>query len=168
MTNHWIDIRNADCVLIIGSNAAENHPVCIKYVLEAQDRGAKVIHVDPRYSRTSAKADMYVRIRTGTDIAFMGGLIYHILEDMRKNPASYNLKYVQQYTNAAYIVNPDVKLPGDDGQNGLFSGWDGTKYDPATWKYTDMALPMAESQIAPARSWYGWTGRNGRRGNGLG
>jgi formate dehydrogenase major subunit len=99
MTNHWIDIRNTDCALIIGSNAAENHPICMKYVLEAQDRGAKVIHVDPRYSRTSSKADMYIRIRTGTDIAFMGGMIYWILEDMRKNPTKYNLQYVQEYTN---------------------------------------------------------------------
>src|SRR5512137_3084922 len=110
MTNHWIDIRNTDCALIIGSNAAENHPISFKYVLQAQDRGAKVIHVDPRYSRTSSKADMYVRIRTGTDIAFMGGMIYWILEDMRKNTAKYNLEYVQHYTNAAYIVNDGVKL----------------------------------------------------------
>ncbi len=160
MTNHWIDFRNADCVLIIGSNAAENHPISFKYVLQAQAKGAKIIHVDPRYSRTSSKADMFIRIRTGTDIAFMGGLVYWILEDMRKNPASYNLKYVQQYTNAAYIVNPGVKLPGDDGQDGLFSGWDGTKYDPATWKYTDMALPVAEGKLL-TDNWSGWTGRAG-------
>ncbi len=158
MTNHWIDIRNTDCALIIGSNAAENHPVCMKYVLEAQDRGAKVIHVDPRYSRTSARANTYVRIRTGTDIAFMGGMIYHILEDMRKNPANYNLEYVQNYTNAAYIVNPDIKLPGDAGQKGLFSGWDGGKYDPATWKYADMANATAEAKLLTP-NWQGWTSR---------
>src|SRR5512137_2265926 len=158
MTNHWIDIRNADCVLIIGSNAAENHPICMKYVLEAQDRGAKVIHVDPRYSRTSSKADMFIRIRTGTDIAFMGGMIYWILEDMRRNPTSYNLQYVQQYTNAAYIVNSAVKLPGDTDQNGLFSGWADGKYDTATWKYANTAAATAEAKLL-SPGWIDWTNR---------
>ena len=160
MTNHWIDIRNTDCVLIIGSNAAENHPICMKYVLEAQDRGAKVIHVDPRYSRTSSKADMFIRIRTGTDIAFMGGMIYWILEDMRKNPAKYNLKYVQQYTNAAYIINSGIKLPGDADQNGLFSVWDSTnkKYDTATWKYANTSSATAEAKLLTP-DWEGWTNR---------
>jgi len=160
MTNHWIDIRNADCVLIIGSNAAENHPICMKYVLQAQAKGAKVIHVDPRYSRTSARADMFIRIRTGTDIAFMGGMIYWILEDMRKNPGNYNLQYVQQYTNAAYIVNSGIKLPGDEGQNGLFSVWDSTnsRYDTATWKYADPANATAESKLL-TDNWSGWTNR---------
>jgi formate dehydrogenase-N alpha subunit len=158
MTNHWIDIRNADCVLIIGSNAAENHPISFKYVLEAQDRGAKVIHVDPRYSRTSARADTYVRIRTGTDIAFMGGMILHILNDMRLNPGKYNLQYVQQYTNAAYIVNSDVKLPGDADQNGLFSGWADGKYNTATWKYANTSSATAEAKLLTP-NWEGWTNR---------
>jgi formate dehydrogenase major subunit len=158
MTNHWIDIRNADCVLIIGSNAAENHPVSFKYVLEAQDRGAKVIHVDPRYSRTSSKADMYIRIRTGTDIAFMGGMIYHILEDMRLHPENYNLQYVQEYTNAAYVINPDIKLPGDEPDEGFFSGWADGKYDTATWKYADMASASAEAKLLTP-NWEGWTNR---------
>jgi formate dehydrogenase major subunit len=160
MTNHWIDIRNADRILIIGSNAAENHPICMKYVLEAQDKGAKVIHVDPRYSRTSSKADMFIRIRTGTDIAFMGGMIYHILEDMRKDPGKYNLKYVQQYTNAAYIINPGIKLPGDADQNGLFSVWDSTnkKYDAATWKYANTSSATAEARLLTP-NWEGWTSR---------
>jgi formate dehydrogenase-N alpha subunit len=158
MTNHWIDIRNADCVLIIGSNAAENHPICMKYVLQAQDKGAKVIHVDPRYSRTSSKADMFIRIRTGTDIAFMGGMIYHILNDMRLNPGNYNLDYVQQYTNAAYVVNPGIKLPGDTDQNGLFSGWAGGKYDAATWKYANTSAATAEAKLLTP-NWDGWTNR---------
>ncbi len=160
MTNHWIDIRNADCVLIIGSNAAENHPISFKYVLQAQAKGAKVIHVDPRYSRTSSKADKYVRIRTGTDIAFMGGMILHILNDMRLNPTKYNLEYVQQYTNAAYIVNSGIKLPGDTDQNGIFSGWDdvNNKYDPATWKYPDMSQATAEDKLL-TENWSGWTNK---------
>jgi len=158
MTNHWIDIRNSNCMLIIGSNAAENHPISFKYVLEAQDHGAKLIHVDPRYSRTSSKADVYVRIRSGTDIAFMGGMIYHILEDMRLHPENYNTDYVSQYTNAAYIVNSGIKLPGDDGQNGLFSLWDGTKYDTTTWKYADPTAPSAEARLLTT-GWNGWTNR---------
>ena len=68
MTNHWIDIRNADCIIIIGSNAAENHPISFKWVTKAMERGAKLIHVDPRFTRTSSKADIYAPIRSGTDI----------------------------------------------------------------------------------------------------
>jgi formate dehydrogenase-N alpha subunit len=158
MTNHWIDIRNADCILIIGSNAAENHPISFKYVIEAQDRGAKVIHVDPRYSRTSSKADSYIRIRSGTDIAFMGGMVYFILNDMRLNPGKYNLQYVQQYTNAAYIVNSGIKLPGDQDQNGLFSGWADGKYNPATWKYANTSNATAEAKLLTS-NWDGWTNR---------
>src|SRR4030042_4301955 len=126
MTNHWIDIKNAACIMIIGSNAAENHPISFKWITEAMSKGAKLISVDPRYTKSSAKADIFARIRSGTDIAFIGGMILYILEDMRKNPANYNIEYVSQYTNAAYIVNNSVKLPGENGQNGLFSVWDAT------------------------------------------
>ena len=105
---------------------------------------------------------MFVRIRTGTDIAFMGGMIYWILEDMRKNPGSYNLRYVQQYTNAAYIINSDIRLPGDAGQNGLFSVWDSAnrKYDTATWKYAviDARRP---SQNSPANRLPGYASSPG-------
>ena len=158
MTNHWIDIKNADCVLIIGSNAAENHPISFKWVLKArEERGAKIIHVDPRFSRTSSKADIFARIRAGTDIAFIGGMIYYVLEDMRKNPQNYNIDYVSQYTNAAYIVNNGIKLPGEDG---LFSGWDSTnnKYDPATWKYANVTSATAEAKLLTP-NWDGWTNR---------
>src|SRR5512136_2291645 len=164
MTNHWIDIRNADCILIIGSNAAENHPISFRYVLQAQDNGAKVIHVDPRYSRTSSKADMFIRIRSGTDIAFMGGMIYYILEDMRLHPENYNLEYVQQYTNAAYIVNDQVKLPGDAGQGGLFSSWNGKSYDKNGWVYADWVYGSSASKAKAdpkllSPGWVDWTSR---------
>ena len=139
MTNHWIDIKNADCILIIGSNAAENHPISFKWVLAAKERdpNVKIFHIDPRFSRTSSKADTYIRIRSGTDIAFIGGMIYHILNDMRVNPTKYNLEYVQNYTNAAYVINSGIKLPGDSGQNGLFSGWNTSDkaYGTGTWEY---------------------------------
>ncbi len=158
MTNHWIDLRNSDCVMIIGSNAAENHPMSFKWVTEAKERGAKLINVDPRFTRTSSKADIYVRIRSGTDIAFIGGMIYHILEDMRQNTQNYNTDYVSQYTNAAYVVNNKVKLPGEDGQAGLFSGWDGVKYDSSTWKYANPTTPTAEKKLL-SPGWAGWVNR---------
>ena len=83
MTNHYIDLRNADCVMIIGSNAAENHPISFKWITEAMERGAKLISVDPRFTRTSSKADVYAPIRSGTDIAFIGGIINYVLNDMK-------------------------------------------------------------------------------------
>lgn len=80
MTNHWIDIKNADAVLIMGSNAAEHHPVCFKWVMKAKDNGACIMHVDPKFSRTSARCDFHVPLRSGTDIAFLGGMINYILD----------------------------------------------------------------------------------------
>ena len=99
MTNHWIDIRNSDCILIMGSNAAENHPISFKWVTEAMKRGAKLISVDPRFTRTSAKADFYTSLRSGTDIAFLGGMIKYIIENNK-----YFREYVAKYTNAAFIL----------------------------------------------------------------
>ncbi len=135
MTNHWIDIRNADRILIIGSNAAENHPISFKWVTEAVDRGAKLISVDPRFTRTSAKAHVYAPMRSGTDIAFICGMIKYILDDMEANPQNYNLEYISEYTNASFLIDPGFKLPGD--LDGVFSGYDpkGRKYDKSTWKY---------------------------------
>src|SRR5512143_2617475 len=121
MTNHWIDLKNSDCILIMGSNAAENHPISFKYVTEAQMRkGSKVIHVDPRFTRTSSKADIYVPLRSGTDIAFLGGMIKYILDNNL-----YNKEYVVGYTDAAVLVGADY-----DFKDGLFSG-----YDPASRSY---------------------------------
>jgi formate dehydrogenase major subunit len=75
MTNHWIDLQHSDVFLIQGSNAAENHPISFKWVMRAKEKGAKIIHVDPRFTRTSARADVYTALRSGTDIAFLGGMI---------------------------------------------------------------------------------------------
>ena len=80
MTNHWIDIKNSDAVLIMGSNAAEHHPIAFKWIMKAKERGAVLMHVDPKFSRTSARCDFHVPLRAGTDIAFLGGMIRHILE----------------------------------------------------------------------------------------
>lgn len=135
MSNCWTDLQNSDCILAIGSNPAETFPVGCKWITEAKLRGAKFIHVDPRYTRTSARADIYARLRTGTDIAFVGGMIKYVLDDMERSPAQYNMEYVTEYTNAAFIVNPDFKGPAD--LDGLFSGYNRDKrsYDKSTWQY---------------------------------
>jgi formate dehydrogenase major subunit len=127
MTNHWIDIKNSDCILIMGSNAAENHPISFKFVTEAQQKGAKLISVDPRFTRTSSKADIYAPIRSGTDIAFLGGMIKYILDNNL-----YFQEYVANYTNAPFIVGPDF-----DFKDGLFSGYnpDTRKYDKSKWTF---------------------------------
>ena len=128
MTNHWNDIANSDCILIMGSNAASNHPISFKYVIRAQERGAKMISVDPRFTQTSSKADIYAPLRSGTDIAFLGGMIKYLLDH-----ELIQKKYVQHYTNATFLVNPAFKMPGENG--GVFSGLQGSKYDKSTWSF---------------------------------
>ncbi|EMG36413.1 formate dehydrogenase alpha subunit [Desulfocurvibacter africanus PCS] len=127
MTNHWIDIQNADVILIMGSNAAEHHPISFKWVLKAKDKGATVIHVDPKFSRTSARSDFHVPLRSGTDIAFLGGMIKYILDNKKYFP-----EYVVNYTNAAMIVGKDYGF-----KDGLFSGFDSDtrKYDKSKWAF---------------------------------
>ena len=90
------DLSNADAILIMGSSMAENHPVGFQWVMEARERGAKVIHVDPRFTRTSAMADIWVPLRAGTDIAFLGGLIHYVLENEKEFR-----EYVAAFTNAS-------------------------------------------------------------------
>ncbi len=127
MTNHWIDIKNADAVLIMGSNAAKNHPISFKWVLRARDKGAVVIHVDPKFSRTSARSDFHVALRSGTDIAFLGGMVRHILEN-----GLFQKDYVGAYTNASFIVSEKYGF-----SDGLFSGYDAARraYDKASWAF---------------------------------
>ena len=108
MTNHWIDVANSDCIMIIGSNAAENHPLAFKWILKARERGAKLISVDPRFTRTSAIADIYAPLRPGTDIAFIGGLIRYALEHERISPQDY----LAAHTNAGFLVDPEFAVRG--------------------------------------------------------
>src|SRR5271170_3493666 len=129
MTNGWIDIKNTDMMLIMGGNPAENHPCGFKWAMEAKrNRNAKLISVDPRFTRTSATADLFVQIRAGTDIAFLGGLIRYAIENNR-----IAKEYLVNYTNASFIVKDGFKLPED----GLYSGFDSAagKYDLSTWNY---------------------------------
>src|SRR4051794_14216685 len=109
---------------------AEQHPVGFQWVIEAKERGAKVIHVDPRYTRTSAMADLHVPIRAGTDIAFLGGIIHYIVE----NDRAFR-EYVAHFTNGSVILKDDLKTPED--LDGLFSGFnkDDELYEVDTWNY---------------------------------
>ena len=128
-TATW-DLANSDCILIQGSNMAECHPVAYRFVMEAKERGAKIIHVDPRFTRTSATANIYAPVRAGTDIVFLGGIINYILQN-----ELYFKDYVLNYTNASFLVNEDFR--GPDQLGGLFSGYDekDQKYDRKTWQY---------------------------------
>jgi formate dehydrogenase major subunit len=120
------DLQNADAILIMGSSMAENHPVGFRWALKARERGATLIHVDPRFSRTSAMADLWVPLRAGSDIIFLGALVNYVLSNHREFR-----EYVVHYTNAAAILRDDFRDTEDLG--GVFSGWDGTKYSPETW-----------------------------------
>ena len=146
MTNHWIDIRNSDCILIMGSNAAENHPISFRYVTEAQLNGATLISVDPRFTRTSSKADIYASLRSGTDIAFLGGMIKYILDN-----DLYSKEYVAAYTNAAFLVDKSFTF-----KDGLFSGYDAKtrKYDKSRWAFqTDKnGVPKMDRSLKDSRS----------------
>jgi formate dehydrogenase major subunit len=127
MTNHWIDMQHAKTVLVEGSNVAENHPMAFKWIRKAQENGAKIIHVDPRFTRTSATADMYARIRPGTDAALLNTMINHVLVNKL-----YDEDFVKIHTNALLLGTPDF-----DFKDGLFSGFDEKKhsYDTKTWGY---------------------------------
>src|SRR5438105_12587595 len=114
----------------MGSSMAENHPVGFQWVIAARERGAKIIHVDPRFNRTSAMADIWVPLRAGSDIIFLGALIHYVLENKKEFR-----DYVVNYTNASTILRDDFRDTED--LDGLFSGWDADKkkYDPETWLY---------------------------------
>jgi formate dehydrogenase major subunit len=134
MTNGWIDIKNADMMLIMGGNPAENHPCGFKWPIEAKlQRNAKMIVVDPRFTRTAATADLFLQIRAGSDIAFLGGLINYAIENGR-----IARDYLLHYTNAAFIVGDGFKLADD----GVFSGFDAAShvYDKSTWNYEAAGL----------------------------
>jgi formate dehydrogenase major subunit len=131
MTNGWIDIKNTDMMLIMGGNPAECHPCGFKWAIEAKkNRNAKMIVVDPRFTRTASTADLFCQIRAGSDIAFLGGLIRYTLENNR-----YAKEYLVNYTNAAFVIREGFKLPED----GLYSGFDPvTKlYDKSSWNYQE-------------------------------
>ncbi len=145
MTNHWRDIRHADLILINGANPAEAHPVGFQWMMRAKlDRGAKMIHADPRFTRTSAVADKYLRIRTGTDVAYFGGLINYVLEN-----DLFHREYVEYATNAGLVVKEGYAF-----DEGLFNGFDEAKktYNTAQWTYETGPDGYAIVDIAHPRS----------------
>ncbi len=127
MTNHWIDMKNADVAMICGSNAVENHPIAARWIEKAKENGAVVLSCDPRYTRTTAFADHYCKMRSGTDIAFVGGMINYALQNDR-----IQHEYVRHYTNATFIINPAFGF-----HDGLFAGYDPKtrSYDKSKWAY---------------------------------
>ncbi|SAK64627.1 formate dehydrogenase subunit alpha [Caballeronia pedi] len=128
MTNHWVDIKNTDLILVMGGNAAEAHPCGFKWVTEAKaHRRARLMVVDPRFTRTASVADFYAPIRTGTDIAFLGGVINYLLTHDK-----IQHEYVKNYTDMSFIVREDYAF-----KDGVFSGYDAEKrkYDKSSWDY---------------------------------
>ena len=162
MTNGWIDIKNTDMMLIMGGNPAENHPCGFKWAVEAKrNRNAKTIVVDPRFTRTATQADLFLQIRAGSDIAFLGGVINYALQNNR-----IAKEYLVNYTNAAFIIRDGFKLPED----GLFSGFDAAKsaYDRSTWSYqetkpgeaaNDLTLENPQSLLVRLASPAAWAPR---------
>jgi len=146
MTNDWQDAKNSDCIFVIGANPAENHPASMLWVNTARDkREAKLVVVDPRYTRTAATADLYAPIRSGTDIVFLGALINYTIQNKL-----YNEEYVKYYTNALTLINADFKGPGD--LDGLFSGYNAEKrsYDTASWQYQTEKKTVTTKEKDPA------------------
>ena len=129
MTNHYPDMQNTDVFIVCGSNCAENHPATMRHIDAAREKGAKLIVIDPRFTRTAAVADAYYQMRSGTDIALFGGIINHLLQN-----DLYNRGYVEEYTNASYLVTSEF-----DFDDGMFSGFTGEEgpaaYDRSTWAY---------------------------------
>ena len=147
MTNGWIDIKNTDMMLIMGGNPAENHPCGFKWAIEAKKtRNAKLIVVDPRYTRTASTSDLFLQIRAGADIAFLGGMINYAIQNNR-----IAKDYLLNYTSAALMVHESFKLPED----GFYSGFDPATqtYDRTTWNYEeggDMSKAAAATSHGPA------------------
>lgn len=146
MTNHWNDIQHTDCAMIIGANPAENHPISFRWLLKARENGGKIISVDPRFTRTSAQADVYAALRSGTDIPFIGGMINYAIQNNL-----IHKEYVAKYTNASFIVKE-----GFDFKDGLFSGYNEAtrSYDKTQWSWetTEDGKPVKDETLEHPRS----------------
>lgn len=139
-TAQW-EMANSDCIIIMGSNMAECHPVSFRFPMQAKTRAenpATLIHIDPRFTRTSAMCDMHVPIRAGSDIVFLGALVNYIINSERWNTDSFFKEYVVNYTNAPVLINEDFQDTED--LDGFFSGWDpqAKKYKTESWAYAKM------------------------------
>lgn len=143
------DLQHSDAIVIMGSNMAECHPVAFRWPMKAKARGAKIVHIDPRFTRTSAMADTYAPLRPGSDIVFLGALVNYIINSERWNSEPFFKEYVTSYTNAPTLINPDYQ--GPDELEGLFSGWDAEakRYNTVSWAYqTEVAAMESGTQTA--------------------
>ena len=164
-------LADSDCIVIMGSNMAENHPVGFRFVLKAKTKGATIIHIDPRFSRTSALADIHVPLRPGTDLAVLGGIINYVLNSERWNSDPFFKEYITHYTNAPLIVSEEFK--DTEELEGLFSGYDPEqrRYNTDTWQFAEKPAqpdpgrrPQAGSE--PDRHATGQTGEEGQAATG--
>jgi anaerobic selenocysteine-containing dehydrogenase len=149
MTNHWADMQHCKTILVEGSNVAENHPMAFKWIRKAQDAGAVLIHVDPRFTRTSAGADIYARIRPGADPAFLNTVINYILEHRL-----YDEEYLKDHTNALMLGDADFasrtacsvdttrrSTPTTRRRGAMTSGRTASRAWPRAWTIPAASLP---------------------------
>ncbi len=157
------DLANSDCIVIMGANMAENHPVSFRFVMKAKERGATVIHIDPRFTRTSALADLHVPLRAGSDLVFLGALVNHVVNSARWHTDPFFKEYVVHYTNAATIIDPAFR--DTEELAGLFSGYNAGRgaYSTETWQYagsgTDPGAAQQPEQDVQSREGGAATGR---------
>jgi formate dehydrogenase major subunit len=132
-----MDLQRTDCMVVMGSNFAENHPVGFRFVMKAKQQGGKLVHIDPRFTRTSALSDIYAPLRAGSDIVFLGALINYVINSRRWNEEPFFKEYVLNYTNAATLINPEFRNQNRVDETGFFPGWnpDLRTYDVRLWAY---------------------------------
>ena len=158
-------MADSDCVVIMGSNMAENHPVGFRFVMKAKERGATIIHVDPRFSRTSALADIHVPLRAGSDLVFLGALVNHVITSERWGSDEFFQAYLRHYTNAATLITPEYQDTEDLG--GVFSGYDPERrrYDPTSWRYAGQRGPSSATSGDPSQDAMGRAEHVGQQGD---
>jgi formate dehydrogenase major subunit len=161
-TTFSMDMQHADAIMIMGSNMAECHPVAFRWVMKARTKGAQLIHVDPRFTRTSAMANTYAPLRAGSDIVFLGALINYIINSPRFTLEPFFKDYVLNYTNAPTLINPDYRGPED--LEGLFSGWDAQakKYDTKSWAYQTEQQQPSTQPTGPGNEAHGFAADVGK------
>src|SRR5688572_5333350 len=160
-------MADSDCIVIQGSNMAECHPVAFRWPMVAKAKGAKIIHVDPRFTRTSAMADIYAPIRAGSDIAFLGGLVNYVINSPRWNTDPFFKEFVVNYTNASFIINAEFKDTED--LDGVFSGLMPYDEKSKAWPYNGFVGQYDNRTWQPAgteaeiKGWVAPTQRSGEQ-----
>ena len=151
-------MEDSDCIVVMGSNMAENHPVAFRWPMKAKvEHGAKLIHVDPRFTRTSAVADLYAPVRAGSDIAFLGGLITYVLNSERWNGDPFFRSWVGSYTNAATLIREEFR--DTEEQDGVFSGLMKYEGGVAEWPFNALTAEYDNESWQYARTVVGDQGR---------